>query len=173
MPYTFTALALLVHREYHSSLRQSLYHRQSPSSRMLETSTALMTLRLEVGLTTAFSFIFVFLWNCEGQEHIDFDRGGHSCAISSGQSVPLTCYLAFCWHLALFSGGKLMCPLFVQHIQATAQVSYVSSHIWLPQWLISCKFVSSVSRAMEWLFFSYFVWVTVTNDEVTWQTLWF
>lgn len=52
-----------------------------------------MPLYLEVDLVMAFSFIFVFFWNSEGQEHDDFDTGGH---ISSAQSAPLTCCLAFC-----------------------------------------------------------------------------
>lgn len=65
------------------------------SSGMLVTQKALMIveampLRLEVGLAFAFSFIFVFFfWNFEGQEHFDFDIGGH---ISSDQSAPPTGY---------------------------------------------------------------------------------
>lgn len=64
---------------------------------MLETQKPLMMvgampLRLEVGLVTAFSFILVFFWNPEGQEHNDFDI---DCHISSAQSAPLTCCFAF------------------------------------------------------------------------------
>lgn len=56
---------------------------------MLETQKPLMMvgakpLRLELDLVMAFSFIFVFFWNSEGQKHNDFDIGGH---ISSDQSA--------------------------------------------------------------------------------------
>lgn len=61
----------------------------SASSRVLETWQALiiaeaMTLRP----CHYFLFTFVFFWNSEGQGNINFDWGGHTCAISANQSTP-------------------------------------------------------------------------------------
>lgn len=64
-------------------------------------------------------------------------------------------------------------PLFNEHIQATARVSHVSGHIWLPQRLRSCQFSSYVSRAMGWFFIFMFCADQRTNNKVTWQAHWF
>lgn len=61
----------------------------SASSRVLETWQALIIAKaMTLGPCHYFLFTFVFFWNSEGQANIDFDWGGHTCAISANQSTP-------------------------------------------------------------------------------------
>lgn len=130
-----------------------------------------MLLRLEAGLVLAFSFIFAFFWNFEGQEHNDFDIEGH---ISSIQSAPLTCCLAFCWQLVLLHDDKSMCsPLQWAHPGNCSGFSYLQTHLASPtSQIMPICFLCLKSHGMVF-FFPIFCAGQSTNDKMTWQAHWF